>query len=278
MALSNTNLGVSSIPNKFVEAFGVPHDIRRLVEDFDLTQINVQNSSNEDALVYLLAPSLGDLTGEVVRDMDRDLKVAFSASTRAVAKLDDQTRDWEHLIATLQQNPVLECRDTGQIARADRLAKEGSSILSLAGGGRDTMSAEVEQWFRSLVQDEDILKATPLKSGDLATIITAASQAGSGTDGGISPFWLSADTGYDKTIVDIGALHYPGAASRIFKAYHIKLNIWSYSTTTLGFKNTRYGITGQFNCKLFQPRSEIISRLSQDTVDRIVEETNHIFS
>lgn len=41
MALSHTNLGVSSIPNKFVEAFGVPHDIRRLVEDFDLTQVKI---------------------------------------------------------------------------------------------------------------------------------------------------------------------------------------------------------------------------------------------
>ena len=63
MALSHTNLGVSSIPNKFVEAFGVPHlgrkEVVKLVLGPSLIALGISIGSGEWLLGPLNVGTLG---------------------------------------------------------------------------------------------------------------------------------------------------------------------------------------------------------------------------
>lgn len=66
------------------------------------------NGSKQVSLHVGLAPSYGELTAESVKQLDEKLKVAISATLRALAEVPLAQRTWEKILVTMLQNSVLE--------------------------------------------------------------------------------------------------------------------------------------------------------------------------
>lgn len=266
------------LPQKLAEVYRTAQDVRQLVKCCDFGKINLTDKqSSEGTLIGPIVPSLGGVKKEDVASMEPELKIAIAGATRVIRNLSGDSRDWDHVISALQQCPVLESRDTGHITRADRLVKDGFTWFRLTGNQDDHIVKEVRRWFVSLVQDDDILNETPIHIEDLANAVAATGSAASNVGGGLFS-WNTPDTSYEKTVLDISVLRYPDSQRSFFKAYRIRLNAWSYSTHMLGMASNKNGLTGQFNCHIYHPRSEIIERLAQDTITRLSQEAEDLFA
>ncbi|KAJ7841240.1 hypothetical protein B0H13DRAFT_2365853 [Mycena leptocephala] len=83
---------------------------------------------------------------------------------------------------------------------------------------------------------------------------------------------------HEKTMVDIGVLRFPDIDHPHFKLYHIRLVAWSDSRRILFVQKDVNGITGEFNSRIFRPRSSVIQGLTEDVKKKAIREAENLFA
>lgn len=83
-----------------------------------------------------LAPSFGKLNAESVKQMDEKLKICIASTMRTlegIKKKDDTSLEWDTVISTLMQNPILEPANEGEIDHNDIMTKNDNHWFKIDG-------------------------------------------------------------------------------------------------------------------------------------------------
>ncbi|KAI0654173.1 hypothetical protein C8Q70DRAFT_937231 [Cubamyces menziesii] len=245
-----------------------------LVKGFDFSQLSLNDQTKDDYLHLDLAPSFGALTKEDVKAMDEQLKVMISGTMRALEKerQKGESISWETVVSVMSQNPLLEPFED-EIVRSDKLIKEGNSFFKFDGSPDHAIVEQVNSWFATLVQDEDVLKGTHIDINVMAAIVA---QTGAMVNSLGSLLYMKEE--HQKTLVDIGVLRFPDLDNPYFKVYRIRLVAWSRSARVLVAQQDKNGIVGEFASRRFRPRKSVIEKLPRKTVDKAIVEAEALFS
>lgn len=231
----------------------------------------IRDLSRDDFLHVDLAPSYGQLSRESVKLMDENLKVMIAGTVRMIQRMAPEQRQWKAVESAFLNNPLVEPFGD-PIHRRDTLIKNALNLFKVNGAPDSAIVKEVESWFHNLINDSDVITATPTPITDLAKIV-----AWSGAT--ITDFETAIykTERHEKTVVDIGILRFPDITYPYFKVYHIKLNAWSRSDRVLAVQNDSNGIEGEFYSRKFRPREEVIGRMKQEAVKQAVAEVEALF-
>ncbi|RPB17978.1 hypothetical protein L211DRAFT_799097 [Terfezia boudieri ATCC MYA-4762] len=217
-----------------------------------------------DYLHTALAPCFGDNSPECVRMLDKDLQVAAFAATKEISKLSPDQRSWEAIVSAFTTNPLLEEMDDSTVYIADNLIKENINFFKFDGSPDKAVVTEVMTWFKKLVRDEDVVRATPIDIRQLARIVA---QTGAGID------WQNIITvvhnkeKHSKKVLDVGVLRYPDISHPYLKVYRIQLEAWSSCERIGPCQRDSNGISGAYNCRKYKPRDDVIRRLKPEVLE-----------
>ncbi|KAJ3574106.1 hypothetical protein NP233_g1981 [Leucocoprinus birnbaumii] len=234
------------------------------------------DSSADDYLHIDLAPSFGNLNSESVRVLDENLKVVIAATMRALEKKRedvDSALTWEEVMSVMMQN-VLIVPDDEIIHRADKLIKPSKpNAFKNDGSHSSAIVKEVEEWFKRLINDLELLGSTGIDISILGKIVALV---GATVDGFRT--LLYENDYHEKALVDVAVLCFPDVDHPYFKVYRIKLTAWSASARYLFAQEDRSGITGEFNARKFRPRTSVMDHLKQETISKIAKEAENLFT
>lgn len=87
-----------------------------------------------------LAPSYRELSKDYMKKMDDDLKIMIAGTMKILSKTADKS--WESVLGVMMQNELLE-PDSSEVARADKLIKEGTSAFKTDGSADSGVVREV---------------------------------------------------------------------------------------------------------------------------------------
>jgi len=258
------------------KAFGhkgeLPVEIGSLVKAFDWSTMNVADSKRNEYLHETLAPSYGTLTSESIKAMDKELKIMIAGTMRALAAIPEGQRNWDKILSTMMQNPLIEPDGTAHVARNDRFIKAGINVFKFDGSPDAGIVKQVQNWFNALIADDDVVKSTKIDINILANIVA---QTGATVDAFATVFYK--DERHEQTLVDIGVLRFPDTDKPYFKLYRIQLTAWSQSQRVLMVQDDQNGITGEYNARNFRPRKAIIDGLKADVMKKAIQEAENLF-
>jgi len=249
-------------------AKGIDH----LVQSFDFSKMNVNDNTRNDYLYTSLAPSWGKLTAESIKNLDKELKVMIGVTMDALAAIPPVERTWEKLVSTMIQIPVLEPDGTNLISRSERLDKSGTNVFKFDGSPNAPIVREVENWFKALISDADVLSSTRIDINVLANVVA---QTGAIADG-LDLFTIKEES-YRKDLLDISVLRFPDISNPYFKLCRIKLSAWRHSKRFFFVQEDRSGISGEYKAQNFRPRRAEIERLSAPALKKAIEEAESVF-
>lgn len=106
------------------------------------TQIRVNESSRDDFLHTDLAPSLGNLTSEAMKQMDAELKIMIAGTMKTIANIPPKDRNWDRIKSALLQNPLME-QDGPPVWRPGSLTKGGTNVFKVDGSPDSGIVREV---------------------------------------------------------------------------------------------------------------------------------------
>eukprot|EP01023_Acetabularia_acetabulum_P032639 TRINITY_DN304_c0_g1_i1.p1 TRINITY_DN304_c0_g1~~TRINITY_DN304_c0_g1_i1.p1 ORF type:complete len:280 (-),score=70.01 TRINITY_DN304_c0_g1_i1:445-1284(-) len=249
-------------------AFGGMMAVNMIIDGFDFEN----EIKNDNYLNVGLAPSFGTLDKESVKMMDDELKVMIAGVTRAIAKLDPNSRSWDNVISLLNQNSLIQQVADSEITRSDKLIKDGTNYFKFDGSADLDTVREVETWFTNFVNDADILDSTGIDIDVLAKIVAATGVA---VDGLSSVFY---DQAYEeRNVLEIGVLRYPDIDHPYFKVYRLKLVAWAESKRYVFVQEDSNGITGELRVVKYEPRPSVMERLSEKIIGQAVDEAEALF-
>eukprot|EP01023_Acetabularia_acetabulum_P032647 TRINITY_DN304_c0_g1_i7.p1 TRINITY_DN304_c0_g1~~TRINITY_DN304_c0_g1_i7.p1 ORF type:complete len:280 (-),score=71.86 TRINITY_DN304_c0_g1_i7:618-1457(-) len=249
-------------------AFGGMMAVNMIIDGFDFEN----EIKNDNYLNVGLAPSFGTLDKESVKMMDDELKVMIAGVTRAIAKLDPNSRSWDNVISLLNQNSLIQQVADSEITRSDKLIKDGTNYFKFDGSADLDTVREVETWFTNFVNDADILDSTGIDIDVLAKIVAATGVA---VDGLSSVFY---DQAYEeRNVLEIGVLRYPDIDHPYFKVYRLKLVAWAESKRYVFVQEDSNGITGDLRVVKYEPRPSVMEQLSEKVTGQAVAEAEELF-
>ncbi|KAK0751426.1 hypothetical protein B0T18DRAFT_68282 [Schizothecium vesticola] len=248
-------------------AFGKDvQDVGTIVQTFDFSKTA---GNLNDFLQCDLAPSFGSLNKTTIKELDDELKVMIAATLKQLAKV--QERSWQDVLATMSQNALME-PEGAQVARADKLVKEGTNEFKSDGTSQAGIVREVHTWFTNLIKDEDVMMSTKFDIEVLGKIVALT---GATIDNLRSLF--ARDDYYERAVVDIAVLRFPDVEQPYFKLYRIKLTAWLDSTRILFHQVDKSGINGEYHCRKFKPRESVIKALSGENFRKAVATAEDMF-
>lgn len=252
------------------DAFGLPtnvHDVADYVKNFQ-SRVNVK--SKHDYLNFGLAPSYGTLTSESIKKMDDELKIIIYSTTKLMSTLKDKS--WANVISALEQNTLLQPMEQGAVkVKVSKFSDEGTGLFKFDGGADNATVKKVCVWFKSFIDDEDILKSTGLDIKVLAKIVA---KSGASVDS-VGAFFAKNEY-REKTMVEIGVLRYPDIDNPFFKAYRIKLVAFSDCSRVLFVQKDKNGIIGEFAVRCYKPRASVIAGLREETKKTAIQEAEDL--
>ncbi|KAL2886819.1 hypothetical protein HOO65_060649 [Ceratocystis lukuohia] len=248
-ATGGTGGSAQVVTNVFVES---GYDIHELVNAYNFAKI--RDVSSDDYLHVDLAPSYGGLSKESIKLLDSNLKVMIAGTVRMIKKIPPSQRKWKTIEQAFTENNLVE--SSGEpVHRKNMLLKK-----------------EVKLWFHNLVNDSDVLAATPISIEELAEIV--AWSGATVTDIGTAIYKAEK---HEKKIMDIGILRFPDSIHPYFKVYHISLKAWSYSSRVVAVQSDNNGIEGEFYSRIFKPRKEILAKMNPEVIRKAVSEAESMF-
>jgi len=261
------------VPAALATVFGpaIAKGIGSIVEKFDFSKMDVNDSTRDDYLHCGVAPSYDDLTAESIKAMDKELKVMIAGTMHAIEKIPSDERSWERVLGTMMQNTLLEADVEGIVDRTDRILKDDTAWFKFDGSPDAAIVKEVEGWFIRLLADEDVQRATKININVLANIVA---WTGASVDA-IEAILYKKEV-HEKRVVDVGVLRFPSISQPYFKLYHIKLNAWSQSKRVLALEHNINGITGEFSSRNFRPNKEVIAKIKPELLIKAVDEAEDL--
>ena len=131
---------------------------------------------------------------------------------------------------------------------------------------------EVEQWFKALISDEDVLKDLKLDINMFAKIVA---ETGAAVTNMLN--FIAKSSYKERSVLEIGILRYPDMDNPYFKVYRVELKAWSKCDRVLARETNSNGITGDYHCRKFKPRESVISQLKQQTRVKAVAVVDDLF-
>ncbi|KKF93481.1 hypothetical protein CFO_g4167 [Ceratocystis platani] len=259
-ATGGTGGSAQVVTNVFVES---GYDIHELVNAYNFAKI--RDVSSDDYLHVDLAPSYGGLSKESIKLLDSNLKVMIAGTVRMIKKIPPSQRKWKTIEQAFTENNLVE--SSGEpVHRKNMLLKKEVHAFKMSG------AADVKLWFHNLVNDSDVLAATPISIEELAEIV--AWSGATFTDIGTAIYKAEK---HEKKIMDIGILRFPDSIHPYFKVYHISLKAWSYSSRVVAVQSDNNGIEGEFYSRIFKPRKEILAKMNPEVIQKAVSEAESMF-
>ncbi|KAJ7915181.1 hypothetical protein B0H13DRAFT_1872275 [Mycena leptocephala] len=255
-----------------VAVFGGLQQAADLVKQFDWSKMNVHDATRDDYLHLGLAPSFGELTSSSIKDLDDELKIMIAVTMRLLATVPVQQRSFEKMLQLMIQNPLLEPEASG-VSRAEQLVKEETNVFKVDGSPDPDVVREVENWFIKLINDDDVLKSTAIDVKVMAHIVA---QTGATIDS--FPALIYKNEYHEKFMVDIGVIRFPDTDHPHFKLYRIRMVAWSDSRRILFVQKDVNGITGEFNSRIFRPRTSVIHGLTEPIKTEAIKEAENLFA
>nr|POE49184.1 hypothetical protein CFP56_32334 [Quercus suber] len=224
----------------------------------------VDKGPTEEYLHCDLAPSFGKLNNEALQKMDDSLKVMIAGTTKLISQL--KTRDWNDVLACVMQNPLVE-PDGAELSRSEKYVKQSSEFFPQNEGPRQGVIREVNNWFVSLIGDEDVLLSTKIDINILAQIVA---ETGATIDSFETLF--AKNEYHEKTMIDIGVLRYPD-----YDHPYFKLTAFRDSRRILMHQTDDNGITGEYNVRKFKPRDSVIKEMTAEARGKAVKMAEALF-
>ncbi|KAL1900762.1 hypothetical protein Cpir12675_000776 [Ceratocystis pirilliformis] len=228
----------------------------------------IRDVSSYDYLHVDLAPSYGGLSKESIKLLDSNLKVMIAGTVRMIKKIPPSQRKWKTIEQAFTEKNHVE--SSGEpVHRKDMLLKKEVHAFKMSGAADVDI---VKLWFHNLVNDSDVLAATPIPIEELAEIV--AWSGATVTDIGTA---IYKSEKHEKKIMDIGILRFPDSIHPYFKVYHITLKAWSYSSRMVTVQSDNNGIEGEFYSRIFKPRKEILAKMNPEVIQKAVPEAESMF-
>ncbi|KKP04530.1 hypothetical protein THAR02_03356 [Trichoderma harzianum] len=254
----------------YVDVFGKSGEIGDLVQNFDFSKINPTGSNSNEFLHIDLAPSFGKLNKESLRELDDHLKIMIAGNLKALGNQPDKS--WNAVLSNMMQNPLLDPSDGGPGAfRADKF-KGSVNGFEFDGSPDANIVREVQAWFNNLISDDDVLNSTKIDVEVLAKIVAQIGVI-------LKNFetFFAKDEYHEQALIDINVLRFPDVDQPYFKAYHIKLAAWSDPSRSHLHQEDTNGITGEFNSRIFRPRTYVIQKLNSATFRKAAATADALF-
>jgi len=266
------SLIVTALANPHIQKiFGEKaQEVGDLIKKFDFKSIDTKDITSQDYFNYALAPSFGDLTDESFKAMDEELKVMMAGTIKVLENQPDKS--WKSVLATMMTNKST-IPDEEEIYNVEHYTHNTSSWFQFDHKKDQTVVNAVLTWFDNLISDSDIRKSTQIDINVMADIVATT---GAIIEGLASIAYKHEY--HEKNLLEIGVLRYPDIQSPYFKLYRIKLKAYADATRTLIKTEDKNGIMGEFNCRKFRPRKEVIAKLSKQAVDDAVDFLEGLFT
>ena len=184
-----------------------------------------------------LAPSYSGLDRHSVKSMDNELKLLISGTMGVLHGLRQRKElTWDAVTRIMEENQFLEESDNESVDREDSKHKSAENILKIDGSPEQavvnevsnslTLSAslayvfgvlirwllQVIDWFRRLINEEDVLDSTEINIDEYARLVA---QTGARVTG-IGDIASKVEE-HSKRGIDVGLLRYPDVSRPFFK-------------------------------------------------------------
>lgn len=256
-----------------VAAVVLPPLIKGVAEAIDDAVHDEHISEKEIPIHCDLAASFGAVNHKNIADMDENLKVIISGTTRAIAKLEN--RSWKAITACMLQNSLLEPMVGEDICRSERIFKEGYNFLKFDGSAENNQKVvqEVMDWFSdTLIRDVDVLADTRI---DIKAMSKIVAETGARVEGLITAIYK--EEYVERQVVDVGVIRYPDFDHPYFKVYRIQLLAWRECDRILIGQKDKSGILGKYNMSKYKPRDSVIRALQADIRHKAAHEAVDIY-
>ncbi|TFK61309.1 hypothetical protein BDN72DRAFT_863695 [Pluteus cervinus] len=208
--------------------------------------------------------------------MDDNLKIMILGTTAAISRIPPKDRTWENVIATFQNNSLIE-PDGEEIGRCEFKSVKSKKTFNLGGCSDPDIVSEIETWFKKLIDNNDILNGTQI---DLTGHANIVAQSGARVDSS-NPFtflvtMISNEEEHRKTSCDIGILRYPDISHPYFQVYRIRLNARSSCQRFLVFESNANSINGDFVVRKYKPRASVLDSVRKEIRQAAVKEAENL--
>lgn len=179
--------------------------------------------SRSDSLETRLTPSIPKFTQESAKAMDDALKIVIMGTLKALKKIPEENRSWNTVLGAMMQNPLVKLKAGAHIVdKEDRFDNSNINVFRFDGSPEravvqkvrllfpcthgvhsDINLSKVQDWFKRLISDDNVLHSTSIDIDVLANLVAAtgaAVEAGS---------LIYQHTYHQRTMVDICVLRFP---------------------------------------------------------------------
>ncbi|KAJ3480491.1 hypothetical protein NLI96_g8314 [Meripilus lineatus] len=243
------------------------------IQQFNFSEIDVNDSSKDDHMHLDLAPSFGTLNKNTIRNLDESVKIMIAGTMLRLKEHREKNgpMDWATINSVLMQNSLLVCLGD-EVSRSSQLSKDGDDFLKYDGSADKEVVREVPEWFADLVRDQDVLDSTQIDINDIVKILEKVGATATSFDN-----LFYANESIEKTLIDIAILRFPDISNPYFKFYRIKLVVQAETRRYAFVTSKESRIHGTFNSCSYGPRHEIIEGLSTEARKKALEEAEHLF-
>ena len=272
--------------SKMLEDFGIS-DINTAIEEVKKF-LDAVSSKDVKSKKYearsTLAASFPSLDKKSVKIMDDYLKSTITLSVNSLRELSLEDATWENVKKVFSQNAALEPIYGSEKNRTDSLIKNrGTSWFKFDGSPDPIIVAEVKEWFKKLVNDPYVMKATkiaedpktaedPNNNIDFLSKLVAASGA---LVESFETFFYKKELKH-KTVMDLGVIRFPDLDNPFITVYRIKLEAWNDCTRTLFVQEDKSGIAGEFNVIKYKPRKSVLDRVQKRVLCEAAREAERL--
>jgi hypothetical protein len=246
-----------------------PDDLRSRLEDYD--RLMTAGTPVRCNLAVKFTPTDGRPLSSHVQEMDRYLKAMLVGTLRAFNRNPQSTNNWESVMSTMLNNPLLEEEERYRVHREERKEIEMKSSTEID-------ADKMRLWYFNFLNDFDVFSDTTTTVSKLADMNVYTRAKARLEASGVNSFvtLFRRDETVETEVIDLGIIRFPDANHPYIKIYRIQVRVWSDATRILFFRRMRHGLYAIFDSARFKPREAVMRRISSTVMDQAVAVANEL--